>query len=223
MINKDCDFCNELNGKNTVFNEIYGDMNRIIMNDKNFFMIPSLGQLRSGHILIINKKHKTAAAQLDEKELNELSSIIERLTQFYKEIYESDSIFFEHGMMTEEGGHGGCGISHLHIHALPINDDELQNFIAKIKAVSNYNCYQINSFKEIQNLSKEIITYLLVKASESSYMITTPRNEFPSQQLRKLLCECIGNEKWNWKENLERESELVETYSKGVDYFAKCL
>ena len=60
-----CDFCIEFHDfKKSKFAQIYGDKRRIISSDKFFCVIPTIGQLFQGSLLILPKKHYCSFSEI---------------------------------------------------------------------------------------------------------------------------------------------------------------
>jgi diadenosine tetraphosphate (Ap4A) HIT family hydrolase len=114
-----CDFCKERQSLPSEFSRRYPDLSRIIPAKKSFFMVPSLGQIVKDHALIVSNAHVTSSAQLEADARRELAEIFEIL-EARADKENKTQLFFEHGVPYEGTVHGGCGICHCHIHALPV-------------------------------------------------------------------------------------------------------
>src|SRR6184192_1181296 len=106
-----CDFCNEFAGlRSNRFSEIYGEgSNRIIESTASFNVLPTLGQLTEGHILIVPKEHVTAFANIEAEKLRELDVLYLEISERLQKSYGAH-IAFEHGTRSPDAG--GCGIIH---------------------------------------------------------------------------------------------------------------
>src|SRR5579872_1366668 len=118
-----CDFCNEFSGGNAnAYAVRYGTSRtaRTILDWGAFRIVPSLGQLTEGHLLILPAGHICAIADLPNGHISEFEHLRSKIKAALQETY-GHCIFFEHGIRGE--GSGGCGIDHAHIHAVPTTAD----------------------------------------------------------------------------------------------------
>jgi len=118
-----CDFCDELNGgKNNTFARVYEGrlQSRIVVRTESFAVVPSMGQLSEGHLLILPKVHRLSLGHLTENERRELATVRERVYTALT-MLSGTPVWFEHGCVGESTG--GCGIYHAHLHAVPVRRD----------------------------------------------------------------------------------------------------
>src|SRR3989442_10265909 len=97
------------------------DWNDPLYESSGFVVIPSLGSLVKGWLLIVPKRHVISAAMLDEEAVAELGFITQRVAEILASHYGS-AIVFEHGpsCVSREAG---CGVDHAHVHMLPFEVD----------------------------------------------------------------------------------------------------
>lgn len=62
--------------------------NTILDETKYFFVIPSLGALTEGYILVISKRHINSMSELTIEEMNEYESLIKKYRNIFKNIYK---------------------------------------------------------------------------------------------------------------------------------------
>lgn len=123
----DCDFCREYRGLNTAFSFTgHGGrtMNsRIVWENDSFYLIPTMGPIlpsNQSHLLINSKHHYTASTQLTEIECHRLREAVE----IVKKLLGDNCLFIENGIPTDDPKcNGGCGVTHLHIHALQVPEE----------------------------------------------------------------------------------------------------
>jgi diadenosine tetraphosphate (Ap4A) HIT family hydrolase len=199
-----CDFCDELSGgSSNLFASCYGrSADRTIWQSKEITIIPTIGQIVAGHVLIIPNNHITAFGDAPPSMLSQLIAVKASLREILLRKY-GGCIFFEHGT---RGSHcGGCGVYHAHIHAVPITysfspagllksvpfftSENLQSALSKINRESSYLFFE-------NTLAECFI-------AEVSYV--------PSQTLRRAVAEFAGNPIWDWRE-YGFESELLGSW-----------
>lgn len=198
-----CDFCDELSGGcDNAFARIYKQepRSRILCRSQHFVLLPSLGQIVEGHLLIVPTTHDTALADLTLSSAEELSELRRFVRRAMAETYGS-IIFFEHGVRGKQAG--GCGIDHAHLHAVPFALS--REPIEELK-----NRHQLKSVGGISEISRRV-------APDSPYLYFEQTNgqawaceiDFvPSQYLRKCVAESLGTKSWDWRE-CGREEALI--------------
>ncbi|HJT67068.1 MAG TPA: HIT domain-containing protein [Pyrinomonadaceae bacterium] len=190
-----CEFCNEFSGGNeNSFSVRYGNIqaSRVVLSTPNFRIVPSLGQLVEGYLLIVPVQHFTALADIPDSfvaELIELCSVVRNaLSQLY-----GTPFFFEHGIRTK--GSGGCGIDHAHLHAVPTT------------GITYEPIRQIQKAHPLRNISG--VRDLKMSASSGSYIYygeadgqhwVAPSTFMPSQYIRQLISQSLGNDAWDWRQ-----------------------
>jgi diadenosine tetraphosphate (Ap4A) HIT family hydrolase len=205
---KECDLCNELNGKDCRFTTIYQQhiRSRIIFQTSNFAVIPTIGQIVEGHILILPFKHYTSIGGLPCSEISELENLLNFVKGTILSSYGAQPVFFEHGTACESKESGGCGIYHMHLHTVPLpNGVDLQSSIG-------VPLREIASLFELQAIISEGKSYLLY-IDQANNKFVSENQRLPSQYMRKKLAEVLGSKYWDWR-SYQREERLILTYNK---------
>src|SRR5437016_4295162 len=82
----------------------------------SFVVIPAVGPVTPGHVLIVSKQHLPNLASMDTAALGEYKALVERLRQ--KPCYSNTvCIEAEHGASLVDAG-GAC-ITHVHVNFIP--------------------------------------------------------------------------------------------------------
>lgn len=95
--------------------------NTIIEETKYFYILPTLGSLVDGYILIVTKRHINSMSELNENELIEYKNIIEKYQNLFKKIYNKTPIVFEHGTPNQNSEMKANSVTHAHTHIVNIN------------------------------------------------------------------------------------------------------
>ena len=193
----ECKFCNIVK-KNILLNDeikltrtpIY---NTIICETESFLVMPDLGSIIEGYLLIITKKHLNSMAELDMEQLHELDILINILSKLAKKIYGTEPVLFEHGSPPSEVVvNAQSSICHAHMHLVPmkfVNSDKIR------KEAGMYLFNGISCLNEFRGTS-----YVYYKTQKKKDYITVNQN-LPRQYMRrKLAIEANISEKWNWRE-----------------------
>lgn len=205
-IDKTCDFCIELhNFKRSEFAQIYGDKRRIILSNNHFCVMPTIGQLFQGSLLIFPKEHFCSFAEIPREIRAHLEKMIqfleEKLTKFGK------TVLFEHGTTPEIGG--GCGIYHAHIHLVPLPSNVPSDYIL------NSNFYSFQNIEDALLFSEQSGEYLLYRDIKGDYYVSSPSTRLESQYFRKKIHKFFDLQTpWDWRK-YKFEKKLVGT----INYF----
>ena len=200
---RECDFCDEFSsGKQNAYARVYGPhaTSRVLV-DGFFRLLPTLGQITEGHLLISPAQHLCALADLADEQTQQLESLCLKVKSVLRRAYGA-CVFFEHGVRGV--GSGGCGIDHAHMHAVPAEADGVLNIL-----MERFNGGRVGSLGEVNRRVSRDSSYLFFEhVSGQRYVF--PVDNLPSQYMRKLVADSIGKTDWDWRE-CGREPELVST------------
>ncbi len=199
-----CDFCDEFSGGvvNSFF-RLYGNTlnSRIIASSSHFNIIPTIGQIVEGYLLIVPKAHHRALADLPPDLLDELAYIVNAIHSAILARYGT-YIMFEHG--TRGQSSGGCGVMHAHMHVLPFAATNDPIDVVK----GNYPCKTIESVDQMSEATTRSSYLFYQDTSSNRYIFQT--DYLPSQYVRQLLARALSSEAWDWRA-AEQEPRLVTT------------
>ena len=95
---------------------------RVIMESDHFAVIPSLGSLSEGHILVCPKQHIRSISSVASEEEEQFLDVKDRVQMLLTWEYRQPIHWFEHGMVESESKIS-CTVEHAHLHALPLAVD----------------------------------------------------------------------------------------------------
>lgn len=208
-----CDFCDEFSGKSeSTFNRIYrcNPRTRVLFRSDDFALVPSLGQVAEGHLLLLPIVHCTAIGDLTGSLLEDFTGICDAVLEILRREY-GPCVAFEHGVRS--GGAGGCGISHAHLHFVPLAPslDPIGSLQLKFPHK------RLGDLSELGNESKGMVGYILYADSNSRInLFDTPSLE--SQYIRKILTTNLGMHEWDWRA-AGREERLLATLNRLSGHF----
>jgi diadenosine tetraphosphate (Ap4A) HIT family hydrolase len=106
--------------------------NTILAETENFFVVPTMGALVPGWVLIIPRAHQLNIGCLTMSHRAELRTLVERFTVELSREFGPVTLF-EHGPSVE-GTEVGCGVDHAHLHlvSLPFS---MQHAVADFREV----------------------------------------------------------------------------------------
>jgi ATP adenylyltransferase len=176
----------------------------ILLESKHFNVVPSLGSLVEGWVLITPKEESLNFSMLSEERYSELENLISEIRNIQISLYGS-SLIFEHGPM-RSCSNTGCGVDYAHLHMVPISFDLLSG-IQKFLNI-DLKFQEIRSISEIVDLNKDNLDYLYYRTPDN-HQFCAFKPEFPSQIFRQVIAYYLGiPEKYRWREY--PESKMIE-------------
>jgi len=95
--------------------------NTVLLETDEFVVVPSLGSLVEGWLLIVSKEHYLCMAEAPPSLIDELLALRELVRGVIVDKYRTATVF-EHGP-ARAGMPMGCGIDHAHLHVAPLGFD----------------------------------------------------------------------------------------------------
>lgn len=200
----ECEFCNELNGKNNLYWEVAEKcdlpINRIVYKGEHWVVWPTIGAIVPGYVLIVSKKHRLSLMDCDKEEVVELEFLLTQTRNMLENIYHYPCIAFEHGSGCGIGNKPSC-IDHCHLHVLPLKED-----IFNMVDIKKFQIVQVESIKSLCKNKKQQLPYLLYQNHAQQFFIMYT-DTYISQYFRQLVALSEGiAEKWNWRSNYFSEN-----------------
>lgn len=186
-----CVFCDSritTFGNTPEFKRLLGDKitSRKIFETENFVVLPSVGQIVEGYLLIMPKPHFTSMANMDKTLFPELEHVYSEVDRILKSNY-TKPIFFEHGVCRSEYQYNGSCIDHAHIHAVPAPVDVSDELAKKYKFT------KIKKVSELGEIAHDK-NYLYVDNGSGNKFIFEANN-IQSQLIRYLIAEKLNTPK----------------------------
>ncbi len=203
-----CDICSELQkDRRAYFHSIYKSRlpERILYDSKNFFVMPSIGQMIEGYLLIVPKHHYLSIGQMPEVLIAEVEAIKDYVSKQLTRLY-GPPIFFEHGPIREAGG---CGVYHAHLHAVPCG--QLHGILDRIS--KDFEIKRTDSLVELREyvaMNESYVYFEDITGEKYSFVV----DEIPSQYFRRLIAELMNNTRWDWRSYRYNNDKLSETFFK---------
>ena len=159
--------------------------NTILEETDNFIVVPTLGSLVDGYVLIVTKNHLYNMNELCKKEKEEYFSLIDKYRNLFNKIYGKYPIVFEHGTAKNIINESASSVIHAHTHIVNHNYKEEESILNNL------------NFKEkIINKNKNYIFYI----SPTNKKYITYNFKPISQLMRILVAKDLGFEnKYNWR------------------------
>ncbi len=164
------------------------------LEGERFVVIPSIGALVEGHVLLCPRRHVRSCALLDDPDAQEMERAQAVLERLLVERFGGTVQLFEHGN-SAGGTRVGCSVEHAHLHLVPGAPDVWPT-------VANELDWQTME----RPLSEEARgrEYIRYRRADGNWFICTveTRQELPSQYMRRHMAHTLGIAgKWNWRED----------------------
>lgn len=187
---KECPFCKDSRFNNNRLINLPTEKS-ILFENKNIYVQVDISPLCRGHILIITNKHYLNFFETTNEIKKEVKALKETIRKIYKDIYNMDTIFFEHG--SAKPGYAGASIDHAHLHCIPGNIDIYSDLNNILK--NPINCDILSQEYQFKNE----FSYIYLEDSKNGKIIYKVE-KLPKQFLRKLISKKFENSNYLWQE-----------------------
>jgi hypothetical protein len=166
----------------------------------DFVVVPALGALIEGHLMIVTRNHYQSMAYLSEGELVQLSSFVQEVREVLSDAYNG-VVVFEHGPALPMHSGGSC-IDHAHLQVIPLKIDLLPDLL-KCHA-----CRSIGEMRELIMLRHQTMPYFFYQNQLGQMYVSQPA-DVPSQYMRRLIAAVLEKpDEWDYA--LFPNFELIE-------------
>ena len=206
-----CCICSQIHGdaSNDLLTQLLGDesyVRRIPFESESFAVIPSVGPLVLGHVLLCPKAHVKSFSQIPLILEHEFVGMKKRLSAILAQTYRQSIHYFEHGS-AKKAQQPVCTVEHAHLHFVPTNA-EVWSIIK-----DEFEWSKVSNLSDLSILVGDH-EYLWYESPDGfSFVAQGIEGTFESQYLRKIFAKALGLEEiWNWRE-FPRVLTLSDTYS----------
>lgn len=187
---KKCPFCKDTRFNNNKLVNLPTEDSILFEND-NIYVQVDISPLCLGHILIITNKHYLNFFETSNKIKKDVIKLKENIKKIYRQVYNIDVVFFEHG--SAKSGYAGASIDHAHLHCIPYKID-INESLNKLLG-NPLECDILSSTYQFNNE----FSYIYLESPQDRKIIYKVE-KLPSQFLRRLICEKLGNTNYLWQE-----------------------
>ena len=201
---RDCRFC------------FLSEKENILKKTHNFYVIPSIGSIVEGYLLLNIKNHLPSFGEMDEHFLDEFLMLKDEVKDALEHMYGRGCIFYEHGRAgVSITLQGEDKISyHAHLHCVAINVDLLEMICKDYKPI------KINEWREVMRLVKNYPHYLYYENKKNIYFFPVDNYVRP-QYLRSTLAEALHiPDAADWRRE-PKWKNIEDTVKKLSLYFSK--
>ncbi len=166
----------------------------ILLESKNFFVVPALGSMGiEGYLLLCSKKHYQGVGDIPAPLEKELEKILERVKIKLTKFYKTEVVVFEHGPRLGCFKGGGC-LDHAHFHLVPLEVDIIR-YLKKF-----FKLREIRAFAPLRKINRKAkSSYFFVEAPVGKRYVAEVNSPLPAQYLRRVIASLAGKSDWDWK------------------------
>ncbi len=211
-----CEFCMQIAGQreHNALLSLVGSAwaeRPVLAERQGAVVMPSIGALATGHVLLCPKEHARSVASVDQ---GPAVDIEELATEWRRRLAIATGLpihAFEHGSSSVEGGRVACSVEHAHLHLVPAAVE----IRPRLRELLDWTRLEIGTSALRDTADGR--EYLFYEAPDGERMLATTESGFDSQLLRIVLAEALGRpESWNWREHparlkVEKTVSLLET------------
>jgi ATP adenylyltransferase len=170
--------------------------NQPLLESQHFVVIPSLGALVEGWLLIVPKEHVLSVAKLSEARVEEMADVKHDVCEMVGRQYGSVRVF-EHGPATP-CSQTGCGVDHAHVHVVPL-DVDLGNLAERF--LPQGVTFQAGTMHDCRSAAARGFDYLFLEQPTGPSLVAV-HDHFGSQVFRKAIAEACGTPgAYNWRDH----------------------
>lgn len=170
--------------------------NEPLFKTQNFVVLPSLGALVEGWLLLIPKEHFICMGALPDSIVDEMQEIKQTICSTLLKSYGQVCVF-EHGPSKAKLS-VGCGVDHAHLHIVPLEFDLATATTKYLPKDTNWIEAEFFACKTAFSRSED---YLYIEQPIGTSRIATHR-DFGSQLFRRAIAAQIGiPNQFNWRDN----------------------
>lgn len=194
-----CSICEELQGASAPLHirlMPQADRSRILEETRHWVIIPTIGPLAPGHVMLVPRGHYYSVLNCPKEILLECQQLLDKCASRLYKIYRQNVLVFEHGSTSEQQKICGACIDHAHLHVVP----GPLKFISS--AMSGFHGWQDGSSLLDLRSYTHGYAYMLVgnPLRTPHYWVRRCSETMPSQFLRRILAGELGNhEEWDWR------------------------
>ena len=184
-----------------------GERERSVAGSDGIVVIPSVGSLVPGWLLVIPVEHVLTLAEIRVTDREPFSAAASAAASLVAPLGEG-VVQFEHGP-AREGRSAGCGVDHAHLHVVPVRM-RMRASLHGLDPVAERLKWQQTDWPWTARRNAEL-DYLFVRETDATGWIAEAET-IPSQAFRRSIARFMGQAHWDWKDPQTRD-ERARTYA----------
>jgi diadenosine tetraphosphate (Ap4A) HIT family hydrolase len=170
--------------------------NEPLFESDNFVVIPSLGALVEGWLLLVPKSHFICIGALPKSLLREMGELKATACSFVRDVY-GNVVAFEHGPY-DNSRKVGCGVDHAHLHIVSISFD-LEHAVTPLLPIDTQ--WLPAGFRDCREAFQNHRDYLYLEQPVGVGRIAL-NDQLAGQLFRRAIASALGvPDRYNWREH----------------------
>ncbi|KOG08193.1 hypothetical protein ADK35_42005 [Streptomyces viridochromogenes] len=211
-----CSFCAEIHFKqeHNLLGELLPDYaveDFILFESDHFVVIPGVGAVCDGYVLISPKEHVLSFGHLGSALDAELDDVCRRTAGFLRERYGERVLAFEHGAESFRNRGGSC-TDHAHLHMFPaVPEIDIAAGLRRDFELRSVNDFLPALRHQVQERQKP---YLWLRSDDGQMWICDAPSAL-SQYVRRIIVAQLGRaDEWDWAvfPGIEHLRSTIETF-----------
>jgi len=203
-MNESCRLCRKLTKEKIDLESNPWDT--IILQSQNFVVLPTVGAIVKGWVLVVPKKHYLCMGALENYLLAELNELCDFVSSKLQSYYGPVAIF-EHGP-SKPKQLIGCGVDHAHLHIVPTRCNLVEGVRQVFTDSLKWN--GVTGIKEATKYYIKGLPYLYINQPMYGTYLATHKN-IPSQLFRKAISLYAGvPHRYDWR-NFPEKDNVIDT------------
>jgi len=191
-----CAICSEITGdpKGDLFHHLLAEhqyRRRVIIESDHLALIPSLGPLAPGHVLLVPRDHAPSSAVCIRS--GRWGALSADVTERLRHQYKSSLVSFEHGGAAD-GSATPCSVAHAHVHYVPVPDD------VEVTLPGNAWIEIADTAEALADFVADAEYLTVGLPNHRRFVRLATAHPLQSQLLRQTLATALGRAAiWNWR------------------------
>lgn len=195
----DCEFCEEVASHRIpkAYSGLADGGSRVVRSTTEQIVVPSISPLGKNHVLIVPRVHVKSSVQLDAEARATFEKCKLDVVRDLTMRMATPVVVFEHGVGRDHSG--GCGVSHCHVHVLPMDIRYVPVVLA---------AFMRDTHGELLPLSQldSTMSYATLEVYGGAGTSRVARHgHFPSQYIRHLIERALGLKPTHWRDMVRPE------------------
>jgi diadenosine tetraphosphate (Ap4A) HIT family hydrolase len=210
-----CTFCDQFRDMYNfgILEQYIGQWHRIVWQTSDFVIVPSVGPLTEGHVLVIPRQHYLSFRSLPGHLHDDAVDVLNVVGTVVESCY-GPFVCFEHGSVGDSVISSGASTVHAHLHIVPCVVD-LMDIITK-----KFRHQRLKGLRDLFSIRSDK-PYLYFASASGGAVYAEVDHQLPNQYLRREICKLLGKpDKWDWRVYMDIES-LKRTKDRLMEYFQR--
>lgn len=174
---------------------------RELFSSPSFAVVPSLGSLVPGWLLIVPRRPMISLRELKVEERKEIDQLINEVASRAK-IFGGELFAFEHGS-GHRGSKMGCGVDQAHLHVVPLEFDLVDWALSQSGDAFNWTQYSELLLTDLPATGEYISVWNVSSRGGAVASVT----KSVSQWMRRAIATKLGvDEDWDYRTNPQMEN-----------------